>query len=220
MTTDGKPNIYGNVVLDVEQVERIKAGDSATCWAFVEQNHRFFYCWARKFISTHAERFRNYEIAEFVGQIFVDCQYYKYDDAKSIRCSIYHSFQLIEAGGYLAKGSIRGEIILDSPLRTYSRSGEMQDGVTIGEMIVSREPTPDIIIEAQEHIEEIAPRFYREIKREIYRHEDTNEATIGELLRFQKGFEQSRSERFQNIIEDVFFGLTFEEVQEYAKNSA
>ena len=71
------------------------------------------------------------------------------------------------------------------------------------------------VLENKEHMQELMPHYFREIGR-IFKQDGG--ATVGELLEFAEKGEAKNG--FQDVIEEVFFGYTFDEVKEYAKRTA
>lgn len=223
MTTTGEENRYGWLTLDDEQAARIAAGDMSAVWEFIEQNHDKLTNWARKFIRNKLFflPFDFYEADEFINQIYVDFPYYKLDDERALTISIFHSFRGISCGGckryYKAKTA--REISLNTPLTTSARSGDKSDGDELANFLPCHEPTPSEALERKEHVKEIAPRYFHEIKRYFGQDEQQtrqSEATIGEMLAAQNG-EEAPYDAFRDVIEEIFFGFTFEEIRTFAK---
>ena len=199
MTRDGKENCFGRFIFDEEQAARIAAGDYSPVWEFIEDNREFLKGWARKFLRVRFFflPYGFYEVDELLNQIFVDFPHYVADCEKAIFKGIFQSFFNIGFGGFLRRNrSVCVTISLDAPCEISSRAGETESGATIGELLASREPTPYEAIAQKEHIKEIAPRFFAE---------------IGKVCG------KNGREAFRDVIEEVFFGLTFEEVERYAK---
>lgn len=198
MTRDGEENRFGFLVLDDEQAERMQAGDMSAVWEFIEQNRLFLTRWARKFIRVRLAYMPQgyYEVDELLNQIYVDFPYYNIENRKMLCVSIFRSFFFISGGGLSGKRKIREnkEISLDAPRGITSRSGDSENGDALSALLPSREPTPYEALERREHIQEIAPHFFSE---------------IGKVC-------GKNGETFREVIEEVFFGMSFEEVQAYA----
>lgn len=199
MTRDGKENCFGRFIFEDEQAERIAAGDYSAVWEFMEDNRDFLTGWARKFLRVRFFFLPKgfYEADELFNQIYVDFPHYNADCEKAIFKGIFRSFFHIGYGGYLRnRQSIGTYISLDAPCEISRRAGETEGGATIGELLASQELTPGEEMERREHVKEIAPRFFAE---------------IGKICG------KNGREAFRDVIEEVFFGLTFEEVERYAK---
>ena len=223
MTTTGEENRFGWFTLDDEQAARILAGDMSAVWEFIEQNRDKLTSWARKFIRNKLYFLSPdfYEADEFINQIYVDFPYYDLLDRRTLTISIYQTFRGISCGGCKRyhKAKTAREISLNAPLTTSARSGDKQDGDELGNFLPSREPLPSAALERKEHVKEIAPRYFHEIKRYFGQDEQQtrqSEATIGEMLAAQNG-EEAPYDAFRDVIEEVFFGFTFEEIRTFAK---
>lgn len=199
MTRDGLPNRFGRFVFENAQAERVAAGDMSAVWEFIEQNRTYLTRWARAFVRN---RFwfvprGYYEVDELLNQIFVDFLLYPLESEKTIGKGIFSSFFMIGCGGY---GHYRKDkyatVSLDAPASIASRSGDVESGATIGELLASREPTPYAALERMEHVKEIAPKFFAE---------------LGKVCG------KNGREAFRDVVEEVFFGFTFEEIESYAK---
>lgn len=202
MTKDGKENRFGRFIFEDEQAERIAAGDYSAVWEFIENNRIFLTGWARKFLRVRFFflPYGFYEVDEMINQIFVDFPHYNAACEKDIFKGIFRSFFQVGYGGYLRnRKSVNAYISLDKSCGISSRTGETESGATIGELLASREPTPYEAIAQKEHIKEIAPRFFAE---------------IGKICG------KNGREAFRDVIEEVFFGLTFEDVERYAKGQS
>lgn len=200
-----------------ELVVRMAAGEMSALFEFVESNIKFLTGWAVKVLRnyTNVVPANEYEAGDCINQIFVDFIYYDFSDVFHLLCSIFRSFVGVASGG-ISKSiwcKLRNQqpISLDTPLNISQRSGDKKESCTLGEMLASDEPSPLEVIETDEHIKEIAPRYFNELGR-IFG-VDTSGATIGELLAF-KGKEFSG---FRDVVEEVFRGYTFEEVRTYAR---
>lgn len=225
MTKDGKENRFGRFIFTDEQAERVQAGDRSVIWEFIEDNYKYLYRWARRFI-----RNRLYflpcgyvEAEEMINQIYVDFPLYSPESEKTLGSGIFNSFMGITCGGILRNWTARHnkEISVDATLSVSKRSGERAEGNTLKDLLPSREPPPDEVIEKREHVREIAPRYFYEIGR-LFEQNGTeleSGATVGEMLAYNEMKRKRRGE-FQDVIEEVFFGYTFEEVEDYAKRSA
>lgn len=199
MTKQGEPNRFGHFVFTDEQAERVAAGDMSAVWEFIEDNRKFLTNWARKFLRNRFWFLPRgyYEEDELLNQIFVDFHLYCLDSEKSIGISIFRSFIKIGCGGYAYYYKDKLAFTsLDAPVSVSSRNGETESGATIGELLASREPTPYEVLARKEHIKEVAPRFFVE---------------LGKVCGKNGG------DAFRDVIEEVFFGMTFEEVKRYAK---
>ena len=98
-----------------------------------------------------------------------------------------------------------------------------EDGATLAERLQSREPTPSEVVERKEHVAEVAPHIFHEVGRIFGRNTRKvfcDEATVGELLAFEGGVVEIQVDPFRDVIEEIFFGLTFEQVRAYAKRAA
>lgn len=202
MTRDGKENRFGRFIFEDEQAERIAAGDYSAVWEFIEDNRDFLTGWARKFLRVRFFSLPRgfYEVDELLNQIYVDFPHYNAEGDIAIFKGIFRSFFNIGFGGFLRRGrSVRVSISLDKPITNFSRDGATESGATIGELLASRNPTPCEEIERKEYIKEVAPRFFAE---------------IGKICG------KNGSEAFHDVIEEVFFGLSFEEVERYAKSKS
>lgn len=227
MTKDGKVNRFGRFIFEDEQVERARAGDYSVIWEFIEDNHKYIWNWARKFVRTRlsffpADRHGSfYKPEELINQIYVDFPYYTLESEKTIGNGIWRSFRGITCGGFLRfwKARQSKEMSLDAPFTVSERGGDKEEGNALKDILPSREPSPDAILERQEHVQEVAPRYFHEIGRlfEQSGAESDSGATIGEILAHSAGRQVSA---FQDIIEEVFFGYTFEEVKGYARRTA
>ncbi len=199
MTKDGKENRFGRFIFEDKQAERIAAGDYSAVWEFMEDNGDFLRGWARKFVRNQFYFLPCgfYEADELFNQVAVDFPHYHADCDTAIFKGIFRSFFHIGYGGFLRKRrSASANISLDEPIGISNRSGETESGATIGELLAIREPTPCAVLAQKEHIKEIAPRFFAE---------------IGKICG------KNGAEAFRDVIEEVFFGMTFEEVESYAK---
>lgn len=134
---------------------------------------------------------------EYLNQVFVDFPQYSLDNEKTIGKSIFSSFFMIGCGGY---GKYRKDkyaaVSLDAPLYVSSRSGERESGATIGELLASQEPTPYEVLERKEYMKEIAPKMFAGL---------------------EKACGKNGCEVFRDVVEEVFFGLTFEEVERHVR---
>lgn len=219
MTKDGTANRFGRFIFTDEQAERAEAGDRSVIWEFIEDNRDYLTGWAKKFI-----RNKLYflpcgyvEADEMLNQIYVDFPFYKLESEKTLGIGVLFTFRGITSGGILKRFKRRQgvEISLDAPLRVFERSGDVSDGSTLRDILPSGEPTPLQAIERKEYIQEIAPRYFHEIGR-IFKRDGG--ATVGELLEFAENGEAK--DGFQDVIEEIFYGYSFEEVKEYAKRTA
>ena len=200
MTRDGKENCFGRFIFDEEQAARIAAGDYSAVWEFIEDNREFLTGWARKFLRVRFFflPYGFYEVDELLNQIFVDFPHYVADCEKAIFKGIFQSFFNIGFGGFLRRNrSVCVTISLDERTGISRRGGDQEEGYTIAELL-HNEPTPYEVLEQKEHIKEIAPRFFAE---------------IGKVCG------KNGREAFRDVIEEVFFGLTFEEVERYARRN-
>ncbi len=226
MTKDGKENRFGRFVFEDGQAERVAAGDYSAVWEFMEDNGKYLLNWARKFVRTRLSFLPEdrhgsfYKPEELINQIYVDFPFYTLESEKTLANGVWRSFRGITCGGFLRfwKARHNRETSFDAPLTVSERNGEKTDGNTLKDLLPSREPPPDEVIEKREHVEEVAPRFYHEIGR-LFGENGTESggATVGELIAFQAGRQASA---FQDVIEEVFYGYTFEEVQAYARRTA
>ncbi len=199
MGTDGKENQFEGWTLDEEQADEIKKGNPLAIWAFILQNYAFLRNWARKFIR-NSKYLRCYQVDEFINQIFVDCPYYNFSDGGTVRKSVFVTFRRTDRGGYLKEyRSAVPKIWLDAPAPLSSKG---ESGATIGELLASREPTPEQRCMQREQVEECIPRMYSELKR-IYIEQANKRA-------------RTREQQFTEILEYIFPGMTFEEVERYA----
>lgn len=199
MTKDGQENRFGRFVFEDEQAERVKAGDYSAVWEFIEDNRKFLTSWARKFLYVRLYFLPQgyYEVDELLNQIFVDFPQYPLDNEKTVATGIFRSWFQIGNGGYRCwKKSAYAYISLDAPVDVSSRSGDRESGATIGELLASREPTPYEAIARKEYIKEIAPKMFAE---------------LGKVCG------KNGAEAFRDVVEEVFFGFTFEEIESYAK---
>ncbi len=220
MTKDGKENRFGRFVFTDEQAERAEAGDHSVIWEFIEDNRGYLTGWAKKFIRRKLDFLpRGYiEADEMLNQIYVDFPFYNLESGNSLRISIHRSYIGITCGGILRSGTNHGrriETSIDAPQSVSVRSGDVSDGSTLKDLLPSGEPTPLQVLENKEHMQELMPHYFREIGR-IFKQDGG--ATVGELLEFAEKGEAKNG--FQDVIEEVFFGYTFDEVKEYAKRTA
>lgn len=194
MTRAGEENRFGKFILDDEQAERITAGNMSAVWEFIEQNRDFLTCWARKFIRVRLAYMPEgfYEVDELLNQIYVDFPFFKVDDRKSLCVSIFSSFFRISCGG------LTGRYIRENKETSLDKSFGGEDNAgTLHDLLSGREPTPYEALERKEHIKEIAPRFFSE---------------IGKVC-------GKNGETFRDVIEEVFFGMSLDEVKGYATNT-
>lgn len=199
MTKDGKQNRFGRFIFSDEQAERVAAGDYTAVWEFLEDNRKYLTGWAHTFIRNRFVLMPSgyYEADEMLNQVFVDFPLYPLESEKSIAIGIFRSWLQIDCGGYRCyRKSKIASISLDTPVDIASRSGDTESGATIGELLASRELTPYERIERREHVKEIAPKFFAELGR-----------ICGKNGR----------EAFRDIVEEVFYGFRFEEIERYAK---
>ena len=169
-------------------------------WEFIEDNRGFLTRWAKKFIRINLAYMPDgyYEADELLDQVYIDLPLYRLDNHNGLRKGIFNSFYGISCGGcsHYYKQRKHYESSLDAPLSVSGRSGDSEDGGTLKDLLPSPEPTPYEVLAAKEHVKEIAPRYFAE---------------IGKVCGKNGG------EVFRDIIEAVFFGFTFEEVERYAK---
>lgn len=199
MTKDGKENRWGKFYFTDEQADRAMAGDTSVAWEFVQDNYTYLYRWARKFVRNRFWYMPRgyYEAEELVNQVYVDFPLYNLLTEKSLAISIWRSYMWVGCGGFARYDrNVHPRLSLDAPCGITSRSGDSEDGDTLGNLLPSREPTPYEVLAMKEHIQEIAPRFFAE---------------LGKVCGKNGG------EPFRDIVEEVFFGLSFEEVKRYAK---
>lgn len=226
MTKDGKYNEYGKFIFTREQAERVAAGDMSAAWEFLEDNRKFLTCWARKFWRNHYQFIPKdihgyfYKAEELINQIAVDFAFYRMEDEESLLRSISRSFRGFTCGGYCGRNARGcGELSLDAPLTVSQRSGDTEAGDALKDILPSGYPPPDIILERAETVRELAPRYFHEIGK-LFQSERESGATIGEMLAAQNGEATATASPFQDVIEEVFFGYTFEEVKHYAIRTA
>lgn len=226
MTKDGQENRFGRFLFEDEQAERVKAGDMSAVWEFIEDNRKFLTAWARKYIRNRFYYMPQgyYEADDLLNQIYVDFPLYRLENEKAIFSSIARSFARISCGGYSGRTLVRKnkEISLDAPSEISERSGERNEGSTLSDILPSREPTPFAALERKEHVQEIAPRYFREIGR-LFKADETGSdggATFGEMLAEKYGSTAGTENSFQTVIEEVFFGYSFEEIKAYAERVA
>lgn len=197
MTRDGKENRFGVFVFDDSQVERVRAGDMSAVGEFIEQNYTFLQRWARKFIRNRLFTFPQdyYEAEEFVNQVFVDFSFYDLSDVRTLVKSINRSFFGIGCGGYCNANKFRScTLSLNSRIGISSRSGERENGAELGDLLSAGVLSPLEALEQKEDIEENAPYIFREVGRVF----------------------DKRSKEFREVIETIFVGMSFEEVQNLA----
>lgn len=216
MTKNGEANRFGRFIFADEQAERVHAGDMSAVWEFIEDNFKYLMCWAKKYIRNELSFMPEdmygsfYQPEELINQIFVDFPFYKLDSEKSLGISIFCSFKGISCGGYKRSWHAqRQEVSLEQPY------GEEKDGDTLKDLLPSRELIPSEELIRHEHVKEIAPHYFQEIGK-LFR-SDGNGATVGELLAYNQSKQASA---FQDVIEEVFFGYTYEEIEAYAKRTA
>ena len=230
MTKQGEPNRFGRFVFTDEQAERVAAGDMSAVWEFIEDNRKHLECWAQKFIRNHLSFLPQdmhgsfYKSDELLNQIFVDFPFYKLENEETLGKSIYCSFLGISCGGsrWSWKHRQNCETSFDAPAGVHRRSGETEEAGTLKDLLPSMELIPSEVVERKEHVEEIAPHYFYEIGR-LFKHEKEEResgATIGELLNYQSSRHYKQVNAFQDVIEEVFFGYTFEEIKAYATKSA
>lgn len=227
MTRDGKENRFAWITLDDEQAERIAAGEMSAVGEFIEQNRKKFTRMAQKILRNYTNVIpaNEYEADDCINQICVDFALYDFTDGRTLAFSIFRSFIAIAHGGYAGKqyayqGSKKIQpLSLDAPVGISERSGEREDGARLSDILPSREPSPYEVVAEREHIKEIAPHFYREIRRLFGGGgEHVGGATVGEILASKNG-EEAR-DPLRDIIEEIFFGFSFEEVKAYATRAA
>lgn len=197
--------------------ERMAAHEMAACAEFVEQNRKFLTGFARKMLRnfTNVIPAGQYEEGDCIDQIFVDFVYFDYSNAEMLMRSIWRSYIGIAYGGFkrvvFGRSDYRA-LSLDATIGISSRSGDKADGDELGNLLKSNEPTPYEMVEEREHVEEITPHFYHEIKRFFGGgHEDQGGATVGEILAAKEG------NAFRDMIEDIFQGYLFEQVRAMAR---
>ena len=230
MTKDKTPNRFGRFIFEDEQAERVAAGDMSAVWEFIEDNRQHLTRWARKYIRYNLSFFfffmhgKFYKPDDLINQICVDFPLYTIDNEKTLGRGIYCSFKGITSGGY--RGSFHGqqaEIRLDAVTSIIKRNGQTEKADTIKDMLPSREPTPEQALFTKEHVKELAPRYFHEIGRIFGRNTRKafyEGATVAEILAYEGGEVEIQVESFRDVIEEVFFGYTFEEVERYAKRQA
>ena len=226
MTKDGQYNEYGKFIFTREKAERVAAGDMSAAWGFLEDNRKFLTNWARKFWRNHYKFIPQdihgdfYKVEELINQIAVDFAFYRMEDEESLLRSISRSFRGMTSGGYRVHDSRRcGELSLDAPLAISKRSGDSEAGDALKDRLPSGYPPPDVILERAETVRELAPRYFHEIGK-LFQSGRESGATIGEMLAAQNGETTAAASPFQDVIEEVFFGYSFEEVKTYAKGAA
>jgi len=221
MTKDGQANRFGRFIFADEQAERVGAGDLSAVWEFLEDNRKYLTCWAKKYLRNHLFYLPQdmygqfYKPEELLNQIYVDFPYYKLENDKTLGVSIHCSFRGITSGGYKRSwyGRRYDEISLDTPLSVSERSGNKEEEGTLLDLLPSREPTPEAALIQQEHVKEIAPRYYNELGRIV------SGASVGELLAYNEEKRKQQQSAFQDVIEEVFFGYKFEEIKSYATSA-
>lgn len=228
MTKDGRENRYGKFIFEESQADRITAGDFSVISEFIEDNFGFLYNWARKFIRNFLYFLPDdmygsfYKPEEMINQIYVDFPLYNLESEKTLFNGVGRSFRGITCGGFQChwKSRQNQEMSLEAPFNVSERSGEKADGNTLKDLLPSRDPRPDSILERKEHVREIAPRYYHEIGKLFGKDKPAKSggATIGEILAEKNGLETSGNP-FQDVIEEVFFGYTFKEIKAYAKRA-
>lgn len=225
MTRDGKENRFAWLTLDDAQAERIAVGDVAAVGEFIEQNRKKLTGMARRVLRNYPNVIpaNEYEVDDCINQICVDFPYYDFTDGRTLAFSIFRSFIGIAHGGYrknlFGRANFR-TLSLDKPASVSQRSGDTEDGETLGERMQSNEPTPYEIVAEREHVEEIAPRFYYEIKRLFGGDDEKSDgATVGEILAAREG-EKPPYDPFCDVIEEIFKGYLFEQVRAMARREA
>lgn len=199
MTKDKTPNRFGRFIFEDEQAERVAAGDMSAVWEFLEDNRQYLTRWARKFLSVRLWFLPQgyYEVDELLNQVYIDFSQYPLDNEKTVATGIFRSWFRIGYGGYKgSEKSANAYISLDASLDVSSRSGDRESGATIGELLASREPTPYEALESKEYVKEIAPKMFAE---------------LGKVCG------KNGREAFRDVVEEVFYGFTFEEIERYAK---
>lgn len=220
MTKDGKENRFGRFIFEDEQAERVAAGDYSAVWEFMKDNGHFIFCCARSFIFKRLLRFPSnfYDAQEYVQQIYVDFITYDLTGERSIVMGIYGSFYRLMYGG---KHEIISRISLDAPARIYARNGDQEEGATLGELLPSCDPLPFDVIANLEHVKKIAPRIFLQLadvfQIDLHHMNEGNGATIGDIIRVKQG-RKSSLEEFREVVEEIFHGMTFEEVAAYAQS--
>ncbi len=223
MTREGEPNVFGRFTFTAEQARRVKAGDMTAAWEFIEDNRKFLTNWARRFIRINLAFMPDgyYEADELLNQIFVDFPLYRLESEKGLISGIYRSFRGISCGGYARSRYRMGyEKSIDAPLAVSERSGDIENGDTMKDLLPSREPTPSAALEAKEHVKEIAPRYFRELGRIFKKKKSAGGATVGEMLAAKNGERAIACSAFETVIEQIFFGYSFEEIRRYAEGAA
>lgn len=214
------------IIYTWEQLERAKAGDMAAIGQFIEDNYRFLRGWAWNVLDKYSGVIpkNEYEPQDCINQVCVDFPYYDFDTIDSLVLCMFRSYIGVAHGGINGKHTYHKcnerTISLDTPIGISSRTGERENGSTLGDLLPSREPLPFDVVENKEHVKKIAPAIYRELANvfgvDIEHEEESGTASIGDILRQKQG-KKTSFEQFQETIEEVFFGMTFEEVQNYAK---
>ena len=205
--------------------ERMVAHEMAACAEFVEKNRKFLTGWARKMLRNYTNVIPagQYEEGDCINQIFVDFIYYDYSNAEMLVRSIWRSYIGIAYGGFkrvvFGRSDYRTQS-LDAKIGIFSRSGDKADGDGLENLLQSNEPTPYEVVAEREHIEEIAPRFYHEIKQFFGGDsEEQRGATVGEIKAAQQG-ENPPYDPFRDMIEEIFKGYLFEQVRAMARRVA
>ncbi len=223
MTKDRKENRFGPFIYEEEQAERVAAGDYSAVWEFMEDNGKFIFACARSFIFNRFSRCPSnfYDAQEYVQQIYVDFITYDLTDARTIIKGIYQSFYRLTYGG---KHEVVPRISLDTPVRGSKGNGNYFERSTLGAFLPSPDPLPFDVIANKEHVKKIAPRIFLQLadvfQIDLNHMNERNGATIGDIIRSKQG-RKSSFEEFREVVEEIFYGMTFEEVATYAqKNTA
>lgn len=194
-----------------EQLERAKAGDMAAIGQFIEDNDRFLRGWAWNVMNKHPGVIpkNEYEPQDCINQVCVDFPYYEFDTIEKLVLCMFRSYIGVAHGGIKGKRVYKDDnectTSLDAPLGISKRSGERENGATLGDLLPNGEPSPLDVLERREHVKEIAPLIYRELANLFSVNSEPNDT------------KKQNFTRLRETIEEIFCDMTFEEVRAYAE---
>lgn len=128
-----------------EEIEKIKSGDWEVCKAFFLRNFEFICSAARKCVC-RLSRISKYcynrsDVDGLVNQCFINLPKMDLQKTEFFIVSLRHQLLYMLAGGtahdWYIHCKYESRVSLDSPLRVSSRSGEVEDGSTLGDMLIA-----------------------------------------------------------------------------------
>lgn len=170
-----------------EQIEKIKAYDGETIKKVYAENMKKFRAIGYGF----CRRARNYDCFEdFLQQIYVDMPKYDYTDTKKFYYSLKRSF-------FNARLFSRREISLETELcgdEEYTLADTVADDFNIDDYVARAET-----------VKETAPEIFNILNEILFRGNP------------QARYDNSKINKLRDIVEYVFVGYTFEQIQGYAR---